>query len=283
MAAPDGWRERMVGAAGTRLFLREAGDGPPVVLLHGFPQTGACWRAVAPALVAGGHRVLIPDLPGYGRSEVPLGYDAATLSQTLAALLRHIGAVPASVVGHDWGGMLAYRLASHHAELLERVAVINSPYRRLDLRRGWHMVALNLPVLPEAAFLLAGDRLIEWMLKAASAQRDVFTPETTAPYREALRGLARQRAAFAYYRTVTRRRLAGALSPRTGDGAPRRIEIPAMVVWGMKDPALPASLLDGIARDIPHARIERIPDAGHFVPEERPEQLAALLLDFLDA
>jgi len=267
-------RERLVGGAGIRLFTREEGTGPPVVLLHGFPQTGEVWSGVAPALVQAGHRVVIPDLPGYGRSDRPLGYDIETLGQTLAAFIANV-AGKAVVVGHDWGGSLAFRLASHHPEVVERMVVVNAPYRKLDLRRAWHMVAFNIPVLPELAFMLAGGSLVDGMLRLGSARREAFTRESTAPYRENFGDLGHIRAALAYYRTSTRAAIMG----RRGGGG-KRIEVPAMIVWGMKDPALPVHLLEGIERDIPHARIERLPDVGHFVPDEDPAMLAKLLVDF---
>jgi pimeloyl-ACP methyl ester carboxylesterase len=277
--------EGTVDADGTTLYHREVGSGPPILLLHGFPQTGHCWRLVAPKL-ATEHRVLVPDLPGYGRSARPPAFDVATLARTLVAFLDAVGEPTATVVGHDWGGAVAFRLASAHAERVERLVVVNSPYRRLDLRRGWHMLAFNVPVLPELAFTLAGDRIIDWMLRAASVDASAFDRAGTEPYRLAYRGLERQRSALAYYRTISRQAVLRALpnplrrrSPEPGTRA-RGIDVPTMIVWGMKDPVMPPALLDGIAHDIPQARIERVEDAGHFVPEERPDRLADLILGF---
>lgn len=287
MSNPTPARERFVGAAGTRLFVREYGvDGPPVVLLHGFPQTGACWHRVATAL-ADRHRVLVPDIPGYGRSERPLGYDARTLTDTVAAFMVAADAPRAAVVGHDWGGMIAYRLALAHPERVERLCVVNSPFRKIDFKRSWHMLFFNLPLVPELAFALAGDRIVDTAHRLGSANPDAFEEENLAEYRAAYRTLERRRSAFAYYRTVTRdmvlaRAFASAGRSR-GPGGPRarRIQAPTLIVWGMRDPALPPHLIETIVRDIPQARVERIEDAGHFVPDERPERLAALLGDFL--
>jgi len=272
--------ERTVDAAGTAIFVRESGEGPPVVLLHGFPETGRCWRAVAQKL-SEDHRVLVPDLPGYGRSARPTSYDSATLAHTMAAFMEEAGAPRAAVVGHDWGGGVAFRLASSHSDRVERLAVINSPYRTLDLRHGWHMLFFNLPLLPEVVLTAAGDRWIDFILRAAS-ETDAFEPEALAEYHEAYRTLERKRSAFAYYRTVTRRIIASKLPGRTRPSGRRgSIDMPTLVIWGALDRALPVGLAEGIVKAIPQARLETIPDAGHFVPEERPERVAQLLKEFL--
>jgi len=277
-------RERTVDSAGTAIFVRESGSGPPVVLLHGFPETSRCWDKVAAALSAE-HHVLAPDLPGYGRSARPTSYDSATLANTIAAFMDAAGVPRAAVVGHDWGGGVAFRLALDHPEAVERLAVINSPFRKLDLRRGWHMLFFNAPLLPEALTMAAGDRWIDLVLRAASVNKDAFEPEALAEYHDAYRSLERKRSAFAYYRTVTRRIIASKLPGRAQRGHPQgprgSIEMPTLVIWGEKDPALPLTLAEGIVRDIPQAKLVTIPDAGHFVPEERPERVAALLKEFL--
>ncbi len=274
-------RERTVDAAGTSIFVRESGSGAPVVLLHGFPETGKCWDKVAAALSAE-HRVLAPDLPGYGRSGRPTSYDSATLANTVAAFMEAADAARATVVGHDWGGGVAFRLALGHPDKVERLAVINSPFRKLDLRRGWHMLFFNLPVLPEAVLTASGHRWVDFILRAASVDKEAFDPDALAEYHAAYRSLERKRSAFAYYRTVTRRIIASKLPGRARPQGPRgSIEMPTLVIWGEKDPALPLSLAHGIVRDIPQAKVVTIPNAGHFVPEERPERVAELLKEFI--
>jgi len=274
-------RERTIDAAGTSIFVRESGDGPPVVLLHGFPQTGRCWNAVAREL-ANDHRVLVPDLPGYGRSGRPTSYDSPTLANTVASFMEAAGAPRAAVVGHDWGGGVAFRLAVGHPDRVERLAVINSPFRKLDLRHGWHMLFFNVPLVPEIVLTAAGDRWIDLILRAASENKDAFEPDALDEYHEAYRSLERKRSAFAYYRTVTRRIIASKLPGRARPSGPRgSIDMPTLVIWGELDKALPLALAQGILKDIPQARLETIPDAGHFVPEERPERVAQLLKEFL--
>jgi pimeloyl-ACP methyl ester carboxylesterase len=272
--------ERTIEAGGVRFFVRESGAGDPIVLLHGFPQTGECWRRVA-ELLSVSHRVIVPDLPGFGRSTAPPAYDASRVADILADLLDAAGAKRATVVGHDWGGSLAFALTLAHPDRVGQLVVANAPFRKLDLRRGVHFLAFNLPVLPEVAFRLAGDRLVTFMLRAGSARKEAFGDDAIRPYVHAYRDPATVRSALSYYRTVTRRVIARRIRPGRSPSQGRRIEVPTLIVWGMRDPALPPSLLEGILRDIPHARAVRLADVGHFVPEEAPKELAREIESFL--
>ena len=272
--------ERTIDAGGVRFFVRESGAGDPILLLHGFPQTGECWRRVA-ELLSETHRVIVPDLPGFGRSSAPPAYDAASVATILAEFLDAAGAKSATVVGHDWGGSLAFALALAHPERVGKLVVSNAPFRKLDLRRGFHFLAFNLPVLPEMAFRFAGDRLVPFMLRAGSARKEAFGDEAVRPYVDAFRDPAAVRSALAYYRTVTRRVIARRFRPKGAPSAARRIEAPTLIVWGMRDPALPPSILQGILHDIPQATAVRLRDVGHFVPDEAPKELAREIASFL--
>jgi pimeloyl-ACP methyl ester carboxylesterase len=273
--------ERTVEAGGVSFFVREGGDGDPVLLLHGFPQTGDCWDSIASSL-AERHRVIVPDLPGFGRSGAPPRYDAASVAGSLVALCDAVGARAATVVGHDWGGSLAFALALGHPERVERLVVTNAPFRKLDLKRGFHFLAFNVPFAPEIAFRLAGDRLVTFMLRAGSARKEVFTAERMRPYLEAYRSPENVSSAMSYYRTVTRSVIARRLRPaQRSSGVRRRIEAPTLIVWGMRDPALPPAILESIERDIPQARTVRLDDVGHFVPDEAPEELAQAIEEFI--
>jgi pimeloyl-ACP methyl ester carboxylesterase len=273
---------RDVVVSGVRFYVREEGSGEPVVLLHGFPQTGECWTAVAERL-AKSRRVIVPDLPGFGRSDAPPSYDAESVARLLGAMLEKLGASPATVVGHDWGGSLAFAMALSQPERVKRLVVSNAPFRKLDLRRGFHFLAFNIPVVPELAFRLAGDRLVGFVLRAGAARKDVFDDERIRTYREAYADPSNVRSALAYYRTITRKVIARRFRarPPARGSAKRRIEAPTLLVWGMRDPVLPEAVLAGIERDIPQARAVRLADVGHFVPEEAPDEIAGAIESFL--
>ena len=159
---------RTVVAADTVFLLRACGtgDGTPVLLLHGVPETSSCWRDLAPRLAVG-RRVLAPDLPGLGGSTFSGPYDVPSLVAQVAALVDGEGIARVDVVGHDWGGVLAAALAGARPDLVRRLVVANAPYRQgPPLYRAVHVPLFALPVLPEAAFRLAGRRLVELLLAA---------------------------------------------------------------------------------------------------------------------
>src|SRR5579884_3024966 len=158
------WTHRHASVNGVRLHYVEAGRGPLVVLLHGFPEFWYSWRHQIPALAAAGFRVLAPDLRGYNESDKPPGVAAYGLERVagdVAALVRHAGERRAAVVGHDWGGGIAWWLAMHRPDVVGRLAVLNAPHPaafRRELRtpgqllRSWYVFFFQLPALPEWLF-----------------------------------------------------------------------------------------------------------------------------------
>ncbi|MFL6863675.1 MAG: alpha/beta fold hydrolase, partial [Allosphingosinicella sp.] len=128
---PGPWTHRDISANGVRLHAAEAGQGPLVLLLHGFPQFWWAWRAELTGLAAAGFRVVAPDLRGYGASDKPpRGYDLPTLSADVAALVRALGEQDAVVVGHDWGGLLAWTTAALHPRSVRRLVVLSMAHPR---------------------------------------------------------------------------------------------------------------------------------------------------------
>lgn len=282
--------EELIDVAGTKIFTRRSGDGPAVLLLHGFPQTGHCWRDVASQLEKR-FDVIVPDVPGYGRSDRPPQADAGPVAALLDAYLDRLEVEKVTIVGHDWGGAFAFRMALDHQPRVERLVITNSPFREMSLWRAWYIMYFNLPLLPELSFRALGNRLIEGALKGASTRKDVFDDATVRVYQDAYASNERVCSALAYYRTTTRRSLAkqvrgrlrgrGSLRPTGLEGdRPRRITAPTLLVWGMKDPVLTPALIPGIVRDIPQAEVVELDGVGHFVPEEAPGELAAAIERF---
>ena len=164
----DGWSD----GAGVRLHHVSAGRGPLVLLLHGFPDFWYGWRRQLPALAAAGFRAVAPDLRGYNLSERPArvaDYRIERLADDVAALVRALGADRAHVVGHDWGGLIAWQLAMRHPQVVDRLAILNAPhparFRRLllDPRQGlrsWYVAFFQLPWLPERVLGANGRRAL---------------------------------------------------------------------------------------------------------------------------
>lgn len=272
---------------GVRLHAVAAGAGPPVLLLHGFPDCWYGWRAQLPALAAAGFRAVAVDLRGYNLSDRPRAVDAYRLSALVAdaraAAAALGGGAPVPVVGHDWGGAVAWQLAARHPESVARLAICNAPhpdrFRALlatpaQAARSWYVGAVQVPLLPELLLGAAGRAVLLGVLGAAHRRAGAFTAVDRARYRQAFRGAWGVRAPLAYYRATARR--AGE-SLRTG----RAISRPTLVLWGEADPALLPANADGLERWVDDLRMERFPGAGHWVMADAAEAVNASLVRFL--
>ena len=267
-----------------------AGSGPAVLLLHGFPQTHYCWHAVAPVL-AGRHTVVVCDLKGYGESRSapggPLGegYDKRTMAAELREVMVRLGLERFSVVGHDRGGRVAYRMALDDPDAVERLAVLNivptvDQFERMAAEAAldyfpWYLLAQPAP-FAERVVSASAEYVVRHLLESWAATPGAITPEAADRYAraftaEAISGICAEfRAAFHLDRAMDAAdREAGA-----------RIGCPVLVHWGAEE----GSMSDG-----PMLVWRRWADAveggplasGHFVPEEAAGALAASLERFL--
>lgn len=278
---------------GIRLHWVEAGDGPLVVLLHGFPEFWYSWRHQIPALAAAGFRVVAPDMRGYNLSEKPFGYDAylgGPLSGDVAGLIAACGEERAIVVGHDWGGAVAWMTALRRPEVLSKLVILNAPHPAsflkgitspMQILRSSYMAFFQLPAVPEAA-LAAGDfAALKRALRGGTRNPDAFTDEDLERYAGAFSQPGALTGGLAYYRAMGRRmaaaRQAGAVPSE--DSRPV-VTAPTLIIWGRKDPALGESLADPGDTLVPNRRIEWIDDASHFVQSDAPDRVNELLIDF---
>ncbi|MFC6953969.1 alpha/beta hydrolase [Halorubellus litoreus] len=283
-----------VAVNGVRLHVVTAGpeDGDVVVLLHGFPEFWYSWREQIPALVDAGYRVVIPDMRGYNESEKPRGIDQYRIDLLVGdvvGLVEHYSASgTAHVVGHDWGGAVAWSVAIREPDVVGRLAILNAPhperFRELlrtpaQLRRSWYMFAFQLPALPEFG-LGRDDAEAIGRLFAGSMPR-----EETKHYREAFLQPGAATATVNYYRSFIREGardelpFASARIPMP-DG---RVEAPTLVCWGLDDEALVPANADGLDEWIPDLTVERIPDASHWVQIDAADRVNDALLAHLDA
>ena len=185
---PGPWTHRDLSANGVRLHVAEAGEGPLVLLLHGFPEFWWAWRSQLPALAAAGFRAVAPDLRGYGGSDKPpRGYDLPTLSADVAALVRALGEKDAVVVGHDWGGLLGWTMAALHPRTVRRLVVLSMAHpRRLragmadraQRRASRYFLRFQVPRLPERTIETLRD-LPEVIHREAPGQRRREVPTVT--------------------------------------------------------------------------------------------------------
>jgi pimeloyl-ACP methyl ester carboxylesterase len=278
-------REAVVN--GVRLHYVEAGDGPPVLLLHGFPQFWYCWRHQIPALAAAGFRALAPDLRGYNLSERPPAvgdYRIEKLVDDVAGLIRHAGRERAIIIGHDWGGAVAWAVAMRCPELVKRLVVINAPHpaaftrelrTAVQLRRSWYIFFFQLPWLPESLVRRGNFAGLEQTFRHDPVRPGTFTEEDIRLYKEALARPGALTAMLNWYRALGRRGL------RSKDVRP--VTAPTLLVWGERDRYLGPRLSEGIEQWVPNLRVERLPDASHWVPEEWPQRVNRLLIEFLQS
>jgi pimeloyl-ACP methyl ester carboxylesterase len=280
--------ETVSGADGVKLHVTRAGAGPPVILLHGFPEDSRTWSRQIATLVEAGFSVWAPDLRGYFRSEKPAGssnYHLRKLVADVAAIIRATGAPRAHVVGHDWGGVIAWAFAASHPELLDRLVILNAPHRKLYRRklwrpaqffRSWYVLFFQLPWLPEWFLSARGFDVIKNLFRLTPAQPGAYSEEEIEAYVRALREPGALTAAVNYYRANLR---SNALDSTT----PAVITAETLVIWGERDIALSRLLLDGLDEVAPRVRVHRIPRAGHWVHREATEEVNGVLLRFLQA
>ena len=276
----------MATVNGIRLHYVREGQGPPLVLLHGWPQTWYCWRKLLPPL-AERFTVVAPDLRGYGLSDKPPGgYDKRTMAGDVRALLERLGHRRVRLVGHDRGARVAHRYALDHPEEVERLAVLDviptrAMFDRLDaqLARGfWHWLFHLQPDLPE---LLVGDHVeayLRWFFERWTHNRPAVE-EAVPEYVRAFSAPGALRAAFDDYRATYPDDLeADEASAAAGD----RLTMPLLALWGATGLTGRLPVLDIWREYATDVRGEAIPACGHFLPEEQPELVADRLQRFLD-
>lgn len=262
---------------GVRLYYYAAGSrgaGEPIVLLHGFPTSGHLWRDVVPLLPAG-HRVIVLDLLGFGRSDPPAfhGVGLRAHADRLVAVLDHLGINFACVVGHDIGGGVAQSLAVRHPHRVSRLALLDSvafdgwPPREVKLARAMLPLTRHLPPSWILSFVRAD--MLRGYLDHDRASRDIdlfLRPFGSVEGRDAL-----MTHLFSLDCAETQ-----ALAPRL-----KNIVSPTAIVWGERDPFLPVSLGERLCSAIPGSTLEVIPEARHFVPEEAAHRVAATIAKLL--
>jgi haloacetate dehalogenase len=271
---------------GIRQHYLRAGDGPPVVLLHGWPQDSRMWRAVLPALAAR-RTVVAPDLRGYGYTDAPReGYDKRTTAADVRALVAELGLGPVAVVGHDRGARVAHRWALDHPEEVERLALLDviptrEVIRRFDatLAAGfWHWLFHMQPDLPEALVSGREGAYLEWFFERWAWRRSAIGAEAIGEYVRAFSRPGRLRAGFDDYRATLTDDLP---ADEASHAAGLRLEMPVLALWGAQ--GLVAGLpVTEIWRDYAtDVRAEVVPECGHFLPEEQPATVTERLEAFL--
>ena len=274
-------REGYAEVGDVKLHYVEAGDGPLVVLLHGFPAFWYSWREQIAPLVKAGFRVVAPDLRGYNLSSKPgafTDYTADKPAADIAGLIRELGAESATVVGHDWGGSVAWTLAMNSPEVVDRLVILNAAHpRKLNeglksprqLMRSWYFFYFQFPGLPERRARRGNWKFFKGFLDA----RTPYTEQELARYTEAWSQPGADKAMIDYYRAAVRLGSKQKVLPITA---------PTLVIWGQGDRYLGPTLAEPHKEDVPNLdRVERLPNASHWVHHDEAERVNELLIDFL--
>jgi pimeloyl-ACP methyl ester carboxylesterase len=277
-------REGYAEVGEVRLHYVEAGDGPLIVLLHGFPEFWYGWRLQIAPLAAAGFRVVAPDMRGYNLSSRPASvaaYSADKLADDMRGLIRERGAESALVVGHDWGGSVAWTLAMNHPEVVDRLAILDAAHPRSlqkglrnprQLMRSWYFFFFALPGLPERIVRARRFRFFRRFLRDA---RPTYTPEETDRYIEAWSQPGAPTAMINYYRCSVR------TPQKEAKAAIRPISAPTLLIWGERDRYLGPGVREPDRDDVPNLdRVEQLRDASHWVHHDEPERVTQLLVDF---
>lgn len=279
---------RRIDTGEVSLAVAEAGDGEPVILLHGFPEISHSWRYQIPALAAAGFHAVAPDLRGYGESDRPAdtgAYALPNLVGDLIGLITALGHESAHVVGHDWGGSIAWVTASRAPERVRSLTILNSPHpvasaesRQIpeQQQKSWYMLLFQFVGVAEE-WLSANDfaNLRTFVFDTAAA--GTFSDEDREVFLAALRRDGALTAALDYYRAN--------IPPESWLRPPPDlppVEVPTMIVWGEADAYMSPILLErSITKVTGPLRVERLPGVSHWVQQESPDEVNRLLVDFL--
>jgi haloacetate dehalogenase len=288
MALP-GFDEGRIAIGSANYFFASAGSGPPILLLHGFPETHACWHRVAPRL-AESYRVVAPDLRGYGSSEAPAGgprgegYTKREMATDLVELMTGLGHERFAIVGHDRGARVAYRLALDHPQRVSRAAVLNvvptiDQFERMGVGVSlgywtWFLLAQPAP-FPERMLLADREAVLNHVFATWPSDPESIDPERRQAYLAALTPstAAAMCADFRASLHLDREHEAADRADR------RRIECPLMVITGEDEKQLADAedVWQAWAADVTATRVS----GGHFIPEEAPRELLEVLSTFL--
>jgi pimeloyl-ACP methyl ester carboxylesterase len=286
-------RTERISANGLRFNVLAAGSGDRLALcLHGFPELAFSWRHQLPVLAEEGWLAWAPDLRGYGETDRPVGreeYALERLMDDVAALIDASGARETLLIGHDWGGVIAWLFALRRVRPLSRLVVMNLPhpacYERA-LRRGvrqwlrsWYMLFFQLPWLPEKALGARGATMIGRAFLDMAVHKENFPEEVLDVYRRAALQPGALTAMLNYYRAL----LSGGGARRQRSLGYPKIDAPTLVIWGEQDSALGVETLEGIEEFVPNLTLRRLPDASHWVQQDAPEKVNEILRKWLRA
>lgn len=278
------WQHDRIVTNGVQLHYVTQGTGPLMLFLHGFPEFWYSWRHQIPEF-ARDHKVVALDLRGYNDSEKPdslAAYRLPVLVEDIRGVIQGLGYDRCTLIGHDWGGIIAWSFAYAHPGLLERLIILNVPHPAKlsagmmmpqQLLKSSYIFFFQLPLLPEAVLQWNDYGAIAAAIKGTATNKAAFSEVDLDAYKTAASKRGALTAALNYYRNLLQ------------DGLGRRdwpiLTVPTLMIWGEKDTALGVELTYGTEEFVEDLRICYIPDSGHWVQQEQPQQVNTYIREFL--
>ncbi len=272
---------------GIRLHYVTQGSGPLMLMLHGFPEFWYSWRYQIPEF-AKDYKVVALDLRGYNESEKPqerAAYGIAELIKDVEGVIKGLGYDRCVLVGHDWGGAIAWSFAYAHPEMLEKLIVMNLPHpakfaealrsNPQQMLRSWYILFFQLPLLPELLFRFDNYRAVASAFISSAIDKTAFTPEDLAAYKNAAAKPGALTAMINYYRNI----FPGLLNQREWNV----LQVPTLTIWGENDLALGKELTYDTQAYVKDFQLRYIPNCSHWVQQEQPNLVNQYMREFLNS
>jgi epoxide hydrolase 4 len=278
--------------SGLKMRIARAGAGPLIIMLHGFPECWYSWRNQLREF-SSSFDCIAPELRGYGETDAPVGvhhYAIEKLVDDVAGLVEALGCKRAIIVGHDWGGAIAWATAMMKPQIVERLIVMNCPHPKKfrehlrsnprQMLRSWYMFFFQLPWIPEAMLRAGGFAAMTRAIHNSAVNKYAFSDADLDVFREAFKRPYAITAAINYYRALARGGFVR--TPAANHWINRKIDAPTLLIWGEEDFALGKELTFDM-RDLFNGplQIKYVPGSGHWVQQERPEAVNRYMHEFL--
>ena len=278
------WKHEYITTNGVKLHYVTQGEGPLMLMLHGFPEFWYSWRHQIPEF-AQDFKVVALDLRGYNDSDKPTEQSAYVMHefiQDVEGVIKRLGYQKCVLVGHDWGGAIAWNFAYAHPQMVEQLIILNLPHPAKfaqglrtpqQLLRSYYMFTFQLPWIPELLLQSSDYQAIETAFKGTAVNKSAFTKADIDAYKNAAAKRGALTAMLNYYRNIFQQRM---LNPSWGV-----LEVPTLMIWGENDTALGKELTYDTAAYVRDFQIKYIPNCGHWVQQEQPELVNQYMREFL--
>ncbi|HIK03735.1 MAG TPA: alpha/beta hydrolase [Trichormus sp. M33_DOE_039] len=280
----NSWQHAYINTNGVKLHYVTQGTGRLMLMLHGFPEFWYSWRHQIPEF-AQDFQVVALDLRGYNDSDKPKGKSAYVMDefiQDIEGVIKGLGHDSCILVGHDWGGAIAWNFAYAHPEMVERLIILNLPhpakftqglFTPQQLLRSWYIFLFQLPWLPELLFKANNCLAIAKIIPDTAVNKIAFTPDDIAAYQQSAAKTGALTAMLNYYRNI----FSGLISSQNWG----ILEIPTLIIWGENDTALGKELTYNTNDYVNNLQIKYIPACGHWVQQEKPELVNQYMREYL--